>query len=226
MAGLLAAVRLPGSGRLARVAAHQGPDDAGLVEALRRGDEAAFVALVDRHQEALLLIARRYLADRAVAEEVVQETWLAVLEGIDRFEGRASVKTWLYRILINRATSRARREHRQLPFSALGGEDEPEVDPDRFLPLGASRSPIQWAVPPRAWPDERLEAAETIAAIRAALQQLPLAQQVIVGLRDVEGWSAEEVCAALQINDGNQRVLLHRARSALRRQLEHYFQDP
>lgn len=146
----------------------------------------------------------------------MQETWLAVLEGIDRFEARSSLKTWIHQILTNRAKTRAQREHRQLPFSALSDDDEPEVNEARFRPVDDPKFPQQWAAPPRAWPHDRLLARETVDQLRIALAQLPPAQQVIVGLRDIEGWSSGEVCDALEITPGNQRVLLHRARSRLR----------
>ena len=209
-----------------RVAVHAESADSVLLGALRRRDEGAFAQLIDRHHRSLLRMAQLYVRDWAVAEEVVQETWLAVLEGVDCFEGRSSLRTWIFRILTNRATTRARREHRQLPFSALAGDAEPEVDEARFRPIDDPRFPQQWAVPPRAWPDERILARETIDQVRLAVAQLPPAQQVIVGLRDIDGWSAEEVCAALDITPGNQRVLLHRARSRLRRALENYFDAP
>jgi RNA polymerase sigma-70 factor, ECF subfamily len=212
--------------RFRRVAVQAEPGDSALVDALRGGDERAFARLVDTHHRALMRVAQLYVRDRSVAEEVVQETWLAVLEGIDRFEARSSLKTWIYRILSNRAKTRAQREHRQLPFSALAGDDEPEVNEARFLPLDDPRFPQHWAVPPRSWPDERILARETIEQIREAVAQLPEAQQVIVGLRDIDGWSSDEVCEALEITAGNQRVLLHRARSRLRNALEDYFEAP
>ena len=209
--------------RFRQVAAHADRGDSALLDALRSGDDRAFGWLVDSHHDALLRIAQLYVRERSVAEEVVQETWLAVLEGIDRFEGRSSLKTWIYRILTNRAKSRAHREHRQLPFSALS-DDEPEVDEARFLPIDDPKFPQQWAAPPRSWPHERILARETVEQLRNAVAQLPAAQQVIVGLRDIDGWSADEVCMALEISPGNQRVLLHRARSRLRNALEDYFE--
>jgi RNA polymerase sigma-70 factor, ECF subfamily len=217
------ATGVAGSITLRSVSAHAQAGDAALLEGLRCGDEGAFARLVDCHHRALVRLAQLYVRDRSVAEEVVQETWLAVLEGIDRFEERSSLKTWIYRILTNRAKTRAQRERRQLPFSALSGDSEPEVDQTRFLPIDDPQYPHHWAVPPRSWPDERILARETITQLRDAVAQLPSAQQVIVGLRDVEGWSSDEVCQALEISPGNQRVLLHRARSRLRTALEHYF---
>ncbi len=149
-----------------------------------------------------------------------------MLEGVDRFEERSSLKTWIYRILTNRAKTRAQREHRQLPFSALVDDGEPEVDEARFLPIDDPKFPQQWAAPPRAWPHERILARETVAQFRKAVAELPAAQQLIVGLRDIDGWSSDEVCEALEITPGNQRVLLHRARSRLRNALEDYFETP
>lgn len=213
-----------GSISFRRVAVRAEPEDTFLLEALRTGDERAFAQLVGRHHRALLRLAQLYIRDRSVAEEVVQETWLGVLEGIERFEGRSSLKTWIYRILVNRANSRAERERRQLPFSALSGDDEPEVDPARFLPDDDPRFPLLWAVPPRSWPHDQVLAREAVQELRMAVQQLPLAQRVIVGLRDVDGWSAAEVCEALEMTPGNQRVLLHRARSRMRQALEDYFE--
>ena len=212
------------STRFRQVAAHAEPGDGALLDALRSGDERAFARLVDSHNQRLLRIAQLYVRERSVAEEVVQETWLAVLEGIDRFEGRSSLKTWIYRILTNRAKSRAQLEHRQLPFSALADTSEAEVDESRFRAIDDPNAPHQWASPPRSWPHERIVARETVEQLRNAVAQLPPAQQVIVGLRDIDGWSADEVCEALEISRGNQRVLLHRARSRLRNALEGYLE--
>jgi RNA polymerase sigma-70 factor (ECF subfamily) len=203
------------------------PDEAEVVARLRAGDEAAFAELVDRHGPMMLRVARMHVRDRAVAEEVVQETWLAVLGGIDRFEERSSLKTWIFRILTNRAKTRGEREGRSVPFSALGGpaDEEGAVDADRFLPGDHETAPGAWAVPPRSWPHERALARETLDVMREAIQALPESQRTVITLRDVEGWSAQEVADALQITDGNQRVLLHRARAKVRRALEGYF-DP
>jgi RNA polymerase sigma-70 factor (ECF subfamily) len=175
----------------------------------------------------MLRIAQMYVRDRGTAEEVVQETWLAVLNGIDRFEGRSSFKTWLFRILTNRAKTRGQRDARSLPFSSLAGaaeESEPSVDPDRFLGPD-SATPGAWAAPPLAWPEERLLERETLGVIEMAIEELPEAQREVILLRDVEGWTPMEVSDALEITDGNQRVLLHRARSKVRAALESYF-DP
>jgi RNA polymerase sigma-70 factor, ECF subfamily len=203
--------------------------DARVVDALRRGDEAAFARLLREHQASLERVARIYVSSAAVAEEVVQETWLAVLNGIDRFEGRSSLKTWIFRILTNIAKTRAQREGRTLPFSALERPDavpEPAVEPDRFLDSEHPRWPGHWASKPTAWPEERLLGAETRQTIERAIEALPAAQRAVISLRDVEGWAAEEVCNALGVSETNQRVLLHRARSKVRRALEEYLSEP
>ena len=197
-------------------------DDSTLLAALRAGEEPAFEELVKRYHGPLIKIARMYVRDRAVAEEVVQETWLAALEGIDRFEGRSSLKTWLFRIATNHAKTRGMREGRQVAISALAGSDEPEVPLERFLPPDDPRRPLGWAAPPRAWPEERLISRETVQHLRDAIARLPPAQQAVIGLRDIEGLSPDEVAAALDISAGNERVILHRARSRLRRDLEEY----
>jgi RNA polymerase sigma-70 factor, ECF subfamily len=195
-----------------------------LVEALRAGDEAAYAELIRRYGASMLRIAQLYVRSRSVAEDVVAETWLAVFKGIDRFEGRSSLKTWLFRILTNTAKTRAVREGRSVPFSALAGdEDEPTVDPDRFLGP-EERFPGHWSSPPSSWgePQERLVAAETLDVVRAEIEKLPPTQALVITMRDVEGFSAEEVRNALDITETNQRVLLHRARAKVRRALEEY----
>jgi RNA polymerase sigma-70 factor, ECF subfamily len=202
--------------------------DRELVEALRRGDEAAFRALVDRYSASLLRVAMTYVPSRAVAEEVVQETWLGVLRGVDGFEGRASLKTWIFRILANIAATRGGRERRSMPFSALGraeDADAPSVDPDRFLPPDHDRFAGHWALAPTRWPtpEEGLLSGETRAVIVAAIDGLPPAQRTVISLRDIEGWSSEEVRDALEISEGNQRVLLHRARTKVRAAVERYY---
>jgi RNA polymerase sigma-70 factor, ECF subfamily len=200
-----------------------------LLSALRAGDEGAFASLVERYSAPLLRVAVAIVGTRAVAEEVVQETWLGFLTGLDRFEGRASLKTWLFRILTNSAKTRAARERRSVPFSALAAAeasaDERAVDADRFLPADHDRWPGHWTSPPRSWadtPERRLLGAETRRVVTDAIERLPEAQRVVITLRDVAGWSGEEVCAALAVSDGNQRVLLHRARSRVRAALEDY----
>ena len=201
-------------------------DEQRLIESLKAGDERAFARLLDEYSSALFRVAMAHVGTRSVAEEVVQETWLGVLNGIDRFEGRSSLKTWIFRILTNTANTRGQRERRVVPFSALGpADDEPSVDADRFFPPDHARYPNHWALGPTAWetPEEGLLSAETRELILRAIDELPEAQRTVVTLRDVQGWSPEEVCDALQLSDVNQRVLLHRARTKVRAVLESYF---
>jgi RNA polymerase sigma-70 factor, ECF subfamily len=205
-------------------------DEALLVAALQRGDEAAFVALVERHSALMVRVAQTHVRSRAVAEEVVQETWLSVLTGVHRFECRSSLRTWVFRILTNRAKTRGEREGRDIPFSCLAGEDEdgPTVDPERFLPPEHPQWPGHWAAAPQDWrtiPEERLLGRETQRYLRDAIHDLPLRQQQVLVMRDVEGWTPDEVCDALGISEGNQRVLLHRGRAKLRTALEPYLDD-
>ena len=197
-----------------------------LVDALRAGDESAFTRLVEEYGPAMLRVARMFVSSRAVAEEVVQEAWVGVLKGIGRFEGRSSLKTWIFRILTNTAKTRAVREGRSVPFSSLAGEDEEggAVDADRFLG-DETRFPGHWAAPPQRWeaaPEGRLLAAEALEVVDREIAKLPANQAVVVTMRDVEGFDADEVCNALDISETNQRVLLHRARTKLRRALEEY----
>jgi RNA polymerase sigma-70 factor (ECF subfamily) len=213
---------------LRRRAAREGAaeSDAELVERLRARDESAFELLVERHHASLVRLAMSFVPSRAVAEEVAQETWLGVLNGIDRFEGRSSLKTWIFRILVNRAKTRGERESRTVPLSSLDGRDdaEPAVDPDRFFDQHAA-APGAWSSPPRPWdaqPEERLLSAEGRAVIDSAIDRLPPAQRRVITLRDVEGYDADETCRLLELTEGNQRVLLHRARSKVRQALEIY----
>jgi RNA polymerase sigma-70 factor, ECF subfamily len=202
--------------------------DAELVEALRAGDEDAFEALVREYQPSLVRVARMYVPTQAVAEEVAQETWLGVLNGIDRFEGRSSLRTWIFRILTNIAKTRAVRDGRTLPFSALhepGRVPEPAVDPDRFLDSEHPRWPGHWASKPAPWPEDALVAAETQARIASAIDALPATQRAVITLRDVHGWSSDEVRNALDLSETNQRVLLHRARAKVRAALESYLEQ-
>jgi len=193
------------------------PEDARLVEGLRAGDEAAFVSLMRMYGAAMLRVAQMYVSSRAVAEEVVQEAWIGVLRGIGRFEGRSSLKTWLFRIVANTAKTRGAREARSVPFSSLGDGDEFTVDPDRFGGSG------QWAAPPRAWaPDGRLLDQEALAVVGRAIERLPPAQRAVITMRDVEGLTSVEVRNALDLTETNQRVLLHRARAKVRGALEEY----
>jgi RNA polymerase sigma-70 factor (ECF subfamily) len=191
-------------------------DDAELIAALRRGDESAFAQLIDDLSPGLLRMARMYVRVEQVAGEVLQETWFAVLRGIDRFEGRSSLKTWIFRILINTAKTRGQRESRSIPFSAAASGDEPSVDPDRFLASGAWRlGPEEWASP-----EEELLQGETRDSILRAIDGLPEGQRAVITMRDIEGIPADEVSETLGITDGNQRVLLHRARSRVRQEIE------
>ncbi len=200
-----------------------------IVAALKAGDERAFAALVDEHGAAMLRVALMYVSTRAVAEEVVQEAWLGVLKGIDRFEGRSSLKTWIFRILTNTAKTRGEREGRSLPFSSLGGGDpdgdEPAVDADRFV--GSGRDEGHWTSAPSRWsdlPESRLVGKETLEVTQAAIDALPEAQRIVITMRDVDGFSSEEVRNVLGVSESNQRVLLHRARSKVRRALESYLE--
>jgi RNA polymerase sigma-70 factor (ECF subfamily) len=202
--------------------------DAQLLDALRAGDEGAFEALVREYHPSLVRVARIYVSSLASAEEVAQETWLGVLNGLDRFEGRSSLRTWIFRILTNIAKTRAQREGRTLPFSALqdpGRVPEAAVDADRFLDPEHPRWPGHWAIKPEAWPEEALVAAETSGRIAEAIEGLPAPQRAVITLRDVEGWDGAEVCNALGLTETNQRVLLHRARSKVRAALESYLQE-
>jgi RNA polymerase sigma-70 factor (ECF subfamily) len=200
--------------------------DAALLEGLRAGHEDAFAELVERHGAALLRYARTFVQSASVAEEVVQETWLAVITGVARFEGRSLLRTWLYGIVANRARTRAVREHRCVPFSSLARHEldaeYAAVEADRFLAAG-ERWAGRWAIAPSSWaapPDEQAESAEMLALVTAAIAALPAAQGEVVRLRDVEGWDADEVCATLAVSAGNQRVLLHRGRRRVRATLE------
>jgi RNA polymerase sigma-70 factor, ECF subfamily len=204
-------------------------DDERLVETLRSGDESAFAALLDTYGSALLRVAMTYTPSRAVAEEVVQETWLGVLKGLERFEGRSSLKTWIFKILTNTASSRGARERRCVPFSALAareaGRGEAVVDPDRFFAAHHDRWPGHWGLGPTRWetPEAGVLTAEARELVLREIEQLPPAQRTVITLRDIEGWPSDEVCEALEVSEGNQRVLLHRARSKVRSALEGYF---
>jgi RNA polymerase sigma-70 factor, ECF subfamily len=201
-------------------------EDLELVERLRAGDELAFMMLVEQHQAAMLRIARMYVSSRAVAEDVVQEAWLGVVKGIERFEGRSSLRTWIYRIVANIAKTRGAAEGRVVPFSALAGDDETDrgVEPSWFHDA-QSRSPGGWKAIPEDWrgiPEDRLVGNETLRRIGRAIQTLPPLQAEVIRLRDVLGWSADEVRNALDLSETNQRVLLHRARTRVRRELDEY----
>jgi RNA polymerase sigma-70 factor, ECF subfamily len=200
--------------------------EAALLERLRAGDEAAFEALVVRHYATMLAVAQTYVKGRAVAEEVVQEAWLGVIKGLDRFEGRSSLRTWILSILVNQAKTRGVREARSVPFATLEGE-EPAVDADRFR--GPHESyPGHWRAFPGDWGRSAAAAVqdrETLRVVMKAIADLPATQQTVIRMRDVEGYSSEEVCAALDVSEANQRVLLHRARSRVRAALERHFDD-
>jgi RNA polymerase sigma-70 factor, ECF subfamily len=209
----------------------QSGDDGRLLEALRDGDEQAFVALVERYNPMLMRIALAHVPSRAVAEEVVQETWLGVLRGLDRFEGRSSLSSWLVAIAQNTARTRGRQERRTLPLSFLRrradeGRAEPAVDPDRFQSRRDER-PGWWAAPPERWeqPDERLAREGAREAMLEAIRGLPPRQRDVIAMRDLCGCSADEACDALGLSEANQRVLLHRARSKVRAALEEHVRE-
>ncbi len=214
----------------ARLTAHApgDKDEAELIAGLRAGDESAFRALIERYHVGLVGLAQQYVGDRALAEEVAQECWLAVLRGLDRFEGRSSLRTWIFSIAINGARTRARRERRTIAFSAMASSAEeafePAVDPSRFR---GPNDPYHggWVSFPPSWgdlPEQRLLSGEARQHIQAAIDTLPGNQREVVMLRDVEGLSSEEACNVLGVSESNQRVLLHRGRSKVRRALEQY----
>ena len=205
-------------------------DEAALVAALRRGDEHAFEWLVEQHHTTLVRLALHYVRDPAVAEEVAQDTWFHVVKGLPNFGLRASLKTWILRIAMNRARTRARRELRTMPFAeewmAALGDGEPAVDPDRFVASESAENAGRWSSAPRTWgPEERVLAAEAQTVIQRAIAALPVAQREVIMLRDIEDRSAADVCNTLGLSETNQRVLLHRARSRVRSALERYFSD-
>lgn len=203
-------------------------DDAALVAALRAGDETAFAWLLDRYYDTMLRVARMHVSTKEAAEDVVQEAFLGVIQGIDQFEGRSSLRTWMFRILVNRAKTRGERESRTRPFSSLESELEagqPSVDPDRFLADG--RWAGFWGNPPTAQdlPEARLLAVEAGDRLATAIEALPQMQRAVITLRDVQGFTATEVCELLEVSEPNQRVLLHRARSKVRSALERYLDE-
>jgi RNA polymerase sigma-70 factor, ECF subfamily len=203
-------------------------DDVALLGALRRRDETAFCELLDRHGPAMLGFALTHTRDRGMAEDAVQDTWVAVFRGVAAFEGRCSLRTWLFRILLNRLRSREEKAHRLVAFSELADAGEPTMDPECFLGADHPRWPFHWKVPPRPWgpsPEEALLSHETQARVADALAQLPAQQRQVITLRDIEGWTAAEVCEVMQLSEANQRVLLHRARSRMRRFLASYFEE-
>jgi len=185
--------------------------------------------LVQQWSPSMLRVARMYVPSQAVAEDVVQETWLGVLNGIDRFEGRSSLRTWVFSILVNRARTRGERERRTVPFAALAREESdegPAVDPDRFVRAGSDIG--EWASPPVRWweePERALDSGEAVERIQSEIAKLPEMQRLVITMRDVDGLSSEEVRSALDISETNQRVLLHRARAKVRAALEDYYAD-
>jgi RNA polymerase sigma-70 factor (ECF subfamily) len=198
-------------------------DDDVLVAALRARDEAAFAWLLDRYDRSLHRVAMSFVPSRAVADEVVQETWLGVVRGIAGFEGRSSLKTWIFRILMNVGRTRGEREQRTVPFASALDGGEPSFAPERFRTTGPY--PRHWATPPEPWdeqPVDRLLASETLAIVRGAIDRLPANQRAVICLRDIDGWTSVEVCALLDVSEVNQRVLLHRARARVRQALEDY----
>lgn len=204
--------------------------DGALVQALRQGDESAFAYLLDSYHNSMVRIAALFVGDRALAEDVAQETWVAVLKGIDRFEGRSSLKTWIFSILTNRAKTRSQRESRTVPFSALNQAPdeeeafEPAVDPSRFKQDGwwrEDRHPHSWGDTP----EDAYLSTEIRACVQRAIEALPANQRQVITLRDIDGWESDEVCNVLGISETNQRVLLHRARSKVRGALERYFDE-
>ena len=198
------------------------PDET-LVERARAGDEEAFTELVRRYARLMRRVARGYVRTDAIADEVVQESWLAVLRGIDRFEGRSSFKTWLLRIVANRAMTQGAKEARSVPFASLEDEDAdaPSVAPELFRPAGEPGAGA-WAAPPERWPEDQVLADETRRVIEQAIEALPPLQRAVVWMRDVEGWTSEETQDALGITAANQRVLLHRGRQRVRAALNAY----
>ena len=188
-------------------------DDQRVLERLRAGDESAFESLVARHDRALRRVARTFVRTQTAVDDVVQETWLAVIKGIDRFEGRSSLSTWIFSILVNRARSRATRDARTVPVSALEHDDRPAVDPAAFGSDGRWRS-----APPRLEtdPESHLLSSELRGQLLDAVEQLVPTQRAVITLRDLVGLEPAEVCSLLEITEANQRVLLHRARARVR----------
>lgn len=207
-----------------------GSQELELLAALRRRDESTFSRLVGMYHNSLIRVARMYVGSEAVAEEVVQEAWVGVLKGLDRFEGRCTLKTWIFQIMINQAKTRGERESRMIPFSAMFDAQtdpgEPAVDPSQFTE-NDPEWPGGWVSQPRKWgttPEQSLLSREFRAVLEAAIETLPASQKEVITLRDVQGWTSDEVCNALGVSESNQRVLLHRARSKVRQALDVYFE--
>lgn len=203
-------------------------EEAVLIERLLEGDEETFLQLVSKYQASMVRVARIYVKSGSAAEEVTQEAWMGLLKGLHRFEGRSSLKTWLFRILVNRAKTRRNKDLRSVPFSALGSgegeEREDSVDPSRFREGGA------WGtMPPERWEKDTPEVLylrqEARAFVEEELQKLPEKQRIVVTMRDVEGFSSKDVCNVLDVTETHQRVLLHRGRSKIRAALERYLES-
>lgn len=206
------------------------PAERALLQRLRAGDEAAFLELVEKYHTSLVRLAGAYTGSPAAAEDAAQETWVRALRSLDRFEGRASLKTWLFRILVNTAITHGKRAGRTLTFSDLAAADAAGLaeDPERFLPAGDEWAG-HWQTDPAAWRAETLEERavrrELLARTQTAIDALPPAQRTVITLRDVEGWDTQEICNTLEISESNQRVLLHRARAKVRQALERYLEE-
>jgi RNA polymerase sigma-70 factor (ECF subfamily) len=204
-------------------------DESQLIAALRSGDEAVFLALVEQHHASMVRLAATYVGSQAIAEDIAQETWLRALRSLNQFEGRSLFKTWLFRILANTALTVAKREGRTVPFSDFETDDEPAVEPERFLSPEHPQWPGHWAVFPNSWPaaspDEAAISRETLGCIERAIHTLPDNQRTVITLHDIEGWDSKDICNVLNISETNQRVLLHRARSKVRGALEKYFTE-
>ena len=204
-------------------------DEPQLISALRAGDDHAFMQLVDAYHVKMVRLAQSFVGNAMVAEEVAQEAWLGVLRGVQRFEGRSSLQTWIFTILTNCARTRAQREQRTVPFSDVfvaEDDDEPTVDPGRFQQEGRWRG--HWQDGPSSWreiPENRILAQETLDLVRSAIESLPPNQRTVILLRDVDGVEAADVCNILQISESNQRVLLHRARAKVQAALARYLSE-
>lgn len=204
-------------------------DEASLLNSLRAGDEVVFTSLVEEYHPSLVRLARLYVRDEAIADELAQETWLAVLKGLSGFEGRSSLKTWIFTILTNKAKTRGQRERRSFAFSDFENtdSDSPTVDPDRFRPPSEGIWEGHWVEGPTHWkeiPEDSVLYSETMNIIRQSIDSLPDNQRIVMTLRDMHELSSEEVCNVLGISETNQRVLLHRARAKVRQALENYSQ--
>jgi RNA polymerase sigma-70 factor (ECF subfamily) len=202
-------------------------DEALLLRSLRSGDEGAFTWLIQKHHASLVRLAQSFVQEERLAEEIAQETWIAVLNGLNRFEGRSSLKTWIFTILTNQAKTRGQREKRMLSFSDLEDSLEyiPTVDPERFRPPNSETSPNHWITQPLSWddiPEERFLSRELLQVVHEAIAALPGSQKTVITLHDIEGFSSDETCNILGISETNQRVLLHRARARVRTSLENY----